>query len=262
MTDKIQVYGSVILAGSAEGLTKTHSEITPKFRCYHYRDNALLVSDVAEHELIDIEKTAQANGVWVEQVRDSHMVRLAEEAEDPNAVKQPKQPNLELIEGGWYKTNNKSLPLIHVIKVRNEIQPDGIQLWLFEVDFVAADALPQPATLSAEQLKSYSPKPASIDDFENLDIIPPDGFTPTPHAIPSVDDEQDEYEDKQEEISGVPLPQAQAAVMLLQKQPGLRSAKTKIVQVASGKGFYVRCRPRRRVALMPTEIAGTLVRYC
>ncbi|KKM78715.1 hypothetical protein LCGC14_1357150, partial [marine sediment metagenome] len=173
MTDTIKVHGSVILTGSLDGLEQIKQVLSAEhFSCHHYRRNALLVADVADHELTDIEYTAAQHGAAVEQIRDTHQVRLAEE-EDPNAVKQTKQPNLELLEGGWYRTNQEAFPLLHVIKVRNEIPQDGVQVWLFEVDLVAADALPQPVTLSAEQLKGYSPKPASLDDFEKLDIIPP-----------------------------------------------------------------------------------------
>jgi hypothetical protein len=257
MTDTIQVHGSVILTGSAEGIAGAHQQLAADFHCHRYRDNALLVADVADHELPVIERSAHNHGIRIEKIRDAHTIRLAEDDKDPNAVKQPKQPNLELIEGGWYRTKQDYCPLIHVIKVRNEVLPDGIQTWLFEVDMVAADAMPQPATLSAEQLKSYSPKPAALKDFEDLDIVPPDGFEPTPHSIPSV---EDDVEDLQEKFAGVSLPQAQLAAMLLQKQLGMRNATTEIVQLP-GKGFYVRAHLLRRIAGVPAEIAGTPIRY-
>lgn len=259
MTDTIQVHGSVILTGSAEGLAEVHQKLTAdSFRSHHYRPNALLIADVTNPELLAIERVADAHGAQIEQVRDTHQVRLAaeEDAEHPDAVEQPKQPKLELLAGGWYKTNQDAAPLIHIITSRSEVLEDGIMVWLFEVDMVSADAMPQPATLSAEQLKSYSPKPASLEDFEKLDIVPPAGFEPTPHAIPSV---EDDVEEMQEKIAGVPLPQAQMAAMMLQKQLG-RQATTEIVQVP-GQGFHVRANLHEHIVGAPKEIAGTPVRY-
>jgi len=256
MTKTTTVYGSVVLTGSTDNLDAAKSSLASRYQCYHYRDNAMLVADIAAHELGEIERAAKDNNVRVEQIRDARTVTAEEEP-----VEQPKQPNMDLIAGGWYKTNADELPLIHVIAARNEVRPDGIQVWLFDVDFVAADALPKPATLSVEQLKSYNPKPASLDDFDRLDIIPPDGFEPTPHAIPSVDDDQEEFADKTEDISGVSLPQAQAAVQQLQQMPGLRSAEVDIVQIAPGAGFYLRAKPLRRFASLPTKVAGTAVLY-
>ncbi len=262
MPDTIPVHGAVILTGSNDGLDQTYHALSPEFHCHHYRANAMLVSDVTAQELSTLEDLAQQHGVVVAQVQEARQVRLAAEepdpTPDPEAIDQPKQPALELLEGNWYKTNQDELPLLHVIKVWNEVQPDGILLWLFTVDLVAADSMPQPATLSAEQLKRYSPKPASLDDFEKLDIIPPAGFEPTPHVIPSV---EDDVEDMGSEIkeAGVSLPTAQMAAMLLQSRLG-RTGTTEIAQLAQG-GFYVQASMYQKVLNAPDEIGGTQVIY-
>lgn len=249
----IELYGSVILTGSAVNLKHVAAAL-PGFNTQHYRANALLVSDVTDPELVELERIAAANDVCIDQVRDRRVIKLAAEE-----TKQPKQPDLKVIAGGWYKTNNDALPLIHVISVRNEVRPGGVQAWLFDIDFVAADALPQPATLSADQLNTYKPKPASLVDFEDLDIIPPSGFEPTPHAIPSVDDTEEEYASKQEELTGVPLPQAQAAVMLLKKTAGFPANDACLARAAGG-GFYISAAVEKH-RLLPDEIAGTKIRY-
>ena len=267
MSDSVLVHSAVILTGHHDGLADVHQELSPEFHCHHYRDDALLVADVTVGELKTINNTAAQHGVVVDRVQEPHQVRLAADDEpaqnldpipDPEAIDQPSQPKLELLEGGWYKTNQDDLPLLHVIKVWNEVQPDGILLWLFNVDMVAADAMPQPATLSAEQLKKYSPEPASLDDFEKLDIIPPAGFEPTPHVIPSVEQDIEDMGDEIKE-AGVSLPTAQMAAMLLQSRLG-RAGVTEIAQTAQG-GFYVQARLHRKVLNAPAEIGGARVHY-
>jgi len=246
----ITVHGTVILAGSSLGLKEARTELERNYTTYHYRDNAMLVEDVAASEMLQLEKLATAHGVWIEQVRDTQEVRVAAD------IKKPKAVNLNLISGGWYKTNQDGFPLINIVEIRNVAGNDDEERWLFDVDLVDGTALPQPATMDAKQLKSFSPKPASADDFEKLDIALPAGFEPAPHAIPSVDDDLDEWE----KTTGVALPKAQIAAMTLRQAVGPRLIKHRLEPVASG-GFYIRAHVVGSQDDLPTEVAGTSVRY-
>lgn len=254
-----QVHGAVVLTGAFAKLGALRAELQEAFRCYHYRDNALLVEDVTDGELPKLARFAEAHDCRVEDVRNTREVRIAAEDSD-DAIEQPKQPKLDLVAGAWYKTNQDAFPLIHVIEIRNEVDPDGIMLWLFDVDLVDATRMPQQATMDAEQLKHYSPKPATLDDFEDLDIAPPAGFEQEdPHVIPSVDDDVDDLENAPK-VAGVPLPQAQMAAQQLQRDLGLQYCRAEVVR--ANQGFLVQARLfGRPPVLLPSEIGGAPVRY-
>ena len=150
--------------------------------------------------------------------------------------------------------------MINVISIRNVVGNDDEELWLFDVDLVDGTALPEPATMDAKQLKSFSPKPASLADFEKLDIAPPAYFEPAPHAIPSVDNEMEEWEKEKEKTAGVALPKAQIAVMALRQAVGPRLIKHRLEPAVSG-GFYIRAHVVGSQDNLPGEVAGTAVRY-
>jgi hypothetical protein len=246
------VHGTVILSGSAMRLAAIRNELQDDFRCYHYRDNALLMDD----ELSHLARFAEAHSCRVEQVRNSHRLRVASE----DTPEQPKQPKLDVSQNGWYKTNQEAFPLVHVVEIRNEVDPDGIVLWLFDVDLINSGAMPQQATVDADQLKSYSPKPATLQDFEDLDIAPPAGFeTEDPHVIPSVEDDVDDLENAPK-TAGVSFPQAQMAAQQLQRQLGLQYCRAEAAP--SSQGFVVRARVFGRPPVqLPTVVGGTPVEY-
>jgi hypothetical protein len=138
---------------------------------------------------------------------------------------------------------------------------DDTELWLFDVDLVDGTALPQPATMDAKQLKGFKPKPASLDDFEELDIAPPAGFEPAPHAIPNADDGMEDWEKEKKKLTeGVALPKAQIAVMALRQAVGPRLLNHRFESAVSG-GFYIRASVIGSQDDLPEEIAGTVVRY-
>lgn len=254
MSPTIQVH-AVVLAGNKLGLTELRRELD-EFTCNHYRDNAMLVADVAADELPLLEKLADTYGARVEQVRETRQVRIAEDEAD-----QPSQPKLDVLSGGWYRTNQDEFPLLNIISMRNEVDPDGIMLWLFDVDLVGPSALPQQATMSAEQLAKYKPKPASLDDFEKLDIAPPAYFEPTPHAIPSVDDDMEDWSDAKEEQlkEAASIPKAQLAAQALRKQLGVNLISSEIAKHQDG--YIVKANVRRGMSDLPTTSAGVSVRY-
>ena len=249
----LTIHGTVILAGSSLGLKEARTELEREYKVHHYRDNAMYVEDVADSEMPQLKRLADAHGVWIEQVRDTQEVRVATD--------KPKAVNLNLLSGGWYKTNQDAFPLINIIEIRNVPGDDGEELWLFDVDLVDGTALPQPATMNAKQLKSYKPKPASLDDFEKLDIAPPAGFEPAPHAIPNADDDLEDWEKSKKKLTeGVTLPKAQIAVMALRQAVGPRLLDHRFEPVASG-GVYIRASVVGNQENLPEEIAGTAVRY-
>lgn len=256
MTKEFLVHGTVIVEGSTLGITEFKREIGDHFTCDHYRDHALLVQDVIDEELLDLQRAAESYGLSVAQVRDQRQVRVAEEETDDSDKKS--KVKLDLLQGNWYKTDKGELPLIHVLHARNELTDDGQELWLFDVDFVAADRLPMQATLSAEQLKEYNPKPASVEDFEDLDIAPPAGLDPNPHAIPSVDDD-DEKEKTAKVRKGVALPKAQLSSLILSDVMKHKLRESHIESAEKG-GFYIKARLKSG-STGPSEIEGTPIKY-
>jgi len=251
------VHGAVIVTGSSDRLADMQSELREAFRTYHYRDNALLVEDVTAQELPKLDRFAGAYGCRVEQVRNSREVRVAAEDDE---VKQPTPTKIDVSQGGWYKTNSDEFPLLHVIEIRNEVDPDGILLYLFDVDLVCPNALPHQATMDAAQLKGYSPKAASLKDFEDLDIAPPAGFdTEDPHVIPSVESDVADLENAPK-TAGVSLPQAQIAAQQLQQRLGRRFCRAEAVKAQDG--FVVEARLfGHPAAFLPDIVAGTPVKY-
>lgn len=246
----VQVHGAVILVGSDEGLNQVRQVLGSAYRCHHYRANALMVADVTDDELDGLVREASAHGVQVDQVCNTRGVLVAAE----NEVEQPKQPDLSILSGNWYRTNQEAFPLIHVVEARNQVDHDGVVLWLFDVDFVGTDALPQQATVDADQLKSYKPKPATLDDFEELDIAPPYYFEENPHTIPSVED------DIEEKTAGVSLPKAQVAAMALQREVGRRYVNAEVVPAVTG-GFAVEAKVFGNPPRLPKRVEGVRVRY-
>jgi hypothetical protein len=253
----LQVHGTVILEGSSLGIREIRRELDPHFHCHHYRANALLVRDVTEAELEEVHTLADAHTLTVAQVRDTRTVRIAEDAES-EAVPQDKQPKLDLLQGNWYKTNQDAFPLMHVLLVRNEIDPYGQQLWLFDVDFVAPDQLPMQATIDAVKLKGLNPKPASVEDFEVLDLIPPADLDPDPHVIPSVDDEVEKV--NADKTAGVSMLKAHLSSTALAQTLGDRLIRHEIAPASDG-GYFIEAVVKEGTFRAPDEIAGTPVRY-
>lgn len=253
MTKEYLVHGTVILEGSKMGITEFKRDAAAQFTCRHYRENALLVQDVIDDELLDLHRAAESYGLRVSQVRDERTIRVAEEED---AADKKSSVKLDLLQGNWYKTDKGDFPLIHVLHARNELTDTGEELWLFDVDFVSADRLPMQVTIDAEQLKEYNPKPASLADFEDLDIAPPTGFDPDPHAIPSVEDDQPKEASVR---TGVALPKAHLSSLILADIMGARLRESHI-ETAQDGGFYIKARLLRGTQ-GPEEIEGTPVKY-
>jgi hypothetical protein len=135
------------------------------------------------------------------------------------------------------------------------MSPEGEEMWLFDVDLVDSGALPMPATMSAEQIIEYKLKPATLDDFDALDVAPPAGFEPSPHFIPGTDEEAPE-----EKTAGVSLPQAHLACLALRQQLGYR-LQNAAVQRTAGSGFFVEAEVRGSYVDLPVVVSGTPVRY-
>jgi len=114
------------------------------------------------------------------------------------------------------------------------------------------------ATIDAEKLKSFSPKPASLEDFEVLDIAPPADFDPNPHVIPSVEDEMETA--GQEKTAGVPMLKAHIAFTALTKLLGGRLLRNTLAQADDG-GYYIEAQVKEGTFRAPDKIAGTPVRY-
>ena len=241
-----------MLEGSEAGLKAAQLELWRHYRCHHYRANAMVVEEVAEPEMLTIQRIARDHNIYIADVRNSHDVRIATDDE-----KEPKRSvKLDLLDGGWYRTNQEAFPLVHVTRIWNQLDPDGEEEWLFDVDLVASAMVPMPATMSAEQLSEYKPKPATLNDFEELDIVPPAGFEPSPHVVPNTDNVQ---EPEKEKSAGVSLPQAQIArLALLQKFPH-SIATAAVVQVPGG--FCVRASVKEPDVRLPRLIVGTQIRY-
>jgi hypothetical protein len=172
------VYGAVILAGSDLGLREIRRELRGDFRCYHYRNNALLVQDVSSEDIAPLERLASSYGVWVENTHGKKIIAAEEKEEQEMTL-----PKVDLAPGYWYKINQDTYPLMHVISLNSSTTPEGKQ-WVFEVDLVGPGAMPMQMTINEDIAKEYKPKPASLEDFEDLDIVPPSGFMGDPHAIP------------------------------------------------------------------------------
>ncbi len=244
----IRVHGTVMVEGSRTGLLEAKRHLRRHYRCHHYRDNAMTVEEVAEPEMATLTRIAKDNGLHVTQVRGTHEVHLATDEPTKKMVK------LDLLAGSWYRTNQESFPLVHVTQVWNQMSPEGEEMWLFDVDLVASGTLPMPATMTAEQLSEYKPKPATVEDFDALDIAPPAGFSPSPHSIPEPEDNPAE-----QKVAGVSLPQAQLACLALKKRLGYRVRNATTERLPAG-GFCI-------VADVcgqgedPIEIVGTTVRY-
>lgn len=182
-----KVYGSVILAGSDLGLSEVRRELRGDYPCHHYRNNAMLVKDVVEEDLPHLERLADSYGVWVDQVQGVREVVAAEEKKE----EEESLPEVDVAPGYWYKINQDAYPLLHVISIRSERGDEG-KIWLYECDLVGPGAMPMPMTFNSETLKKYKPKPASLEDFEELDIIPPYGFDGVPHVIPEPEEKKED----------------------------------------------------------------------
>lgn len=76
--------------------------------------------------------------------------------------------------GLFYKTNQEAWPLLRItnsFKLHGQEGDDDMRI--VEVDLIDGDGLPVPACLTAQDLKRYNPRPATEDDFEDLDLDPP-----------------------------------------------------------------------------------------
>jgi len=237
------VHGTVILSGSKLGLSEAKRELRQDFQCYHYRDNAMLVRDVYDYELRGISHVATAFGLLVEDVRDSY------EHEEPEPEVRTADTTFDVLAGKWYKTNQDEFPLLRVTRVWHEVIDNENQP-LFDAELVNSDRMPIPVTLDLETLKSYKPKPASLDDFEDLDITPPAEFEPAPHEIP-------EPEEKKAAtvVKGAKLDKALIAQQTVGNHIGTeRVASAQLKKLPSGYGVEVEIvGPKTK---LPKQVAG------
>ena len=246
---KMLVYGTVILTGSAAGLAEARRDLRQDFHCYHYRDNAMLVQDVHSHELHDFQHMANAYGLEIEDIRDEY------EYEEPTVqVERKAKITLDVLAGHWYKVNQDAFPLIHVTRARHETNGEEL-VWLFDVELVDSRRMPMPTTMTAEQLKECDPKPASLKDFEELDITPPAEFVPAPHVIPDAKPEKKEAA----VVKGTKLDQALLAQQLLLLHHGTRVSDVRLAKVDLGYG--VEARAQDGLFGLPTGINGTPITY-
>jgi hypothetical protein len=87
--------------------------------------------------------------------------------------------------GAWYRTSSEEYPLLNLTNMWTNRDlgyddDDGNEeetIQLVEVDLVAPDSLPIPVRMTLDELKKYNPKPATADDFYELDLPVPAGYS-------------------------------------------------------------------------------------
>lgn len=243
----MKIYGTVVLTGSPENLAKVEKLLGAGYVTESIRRNALALYDVTD---ADLQTAADC---------DTRVVKKMGAYEVKPIRKQASM--LDLMQGGWYKTNQASFPVLRLRRVRHLIDTDD---YAYDVDLFNEANLAAPATLSQEQMKSYSPKAASAADFESLDIAMPADFVPDPHAIPTPDTGMESgseaAQDDDKDPIGVSLAQAHIAAALTKKELGVYCAATDVIPV--GDGFGVEARLRARYArTFPERIGNTPVLY-
>ncbi len=169
---------AMVISGSEKGLQRAGRRLGslgyPLFTTSQYR---AVVDDVRESSLPALQAVVAECGCSIEALQDEKEIALPRAAQP-----RPKRAfRLNLDEGKWYFAENAEdiYPLVFVRKQEIVKQADDqgdereVQTFLLEL-FNPEDGMPYRIDAESKHVSRLGLRPATIEDFEELDMIPPE----------------------------------------------------------------------------------------
>lgn len=167
-------YEAVLLTGSDQALGDTMEALRQAgYEVSRTSSHNAIVENVLDRSLEDVRWAAEQLGCSVEGVYGEHEL-------EPIAPRMKKAFKLSLQEGKWYFAENAEdiFPLVLVREIKIEkIATDGVEeeSQNFTLELLGPeDGLPYQVQMASKQLAKWGLRPATVGDFNELDIIPPE----------------------------------------------------------------------------------------
>lgn len=179
------VFPRIVIGGDGDGIFHACTKLTDRgFGIERPDFNTLVVANVFEEDFHDLQEIIAQHNLHVRDFGNRETV--CENKKRPVKLYTSKAEFVSEM-GAWYRTNNEEYPLLVLVNIWTEedTSPTEVEeekaddVKLVEVNLVAPDSLPIPVTMTLDELKKYGPKPATVSDFEDLDLpIPSDYQAP------------------------------------------------------------------------------------
>ena len=165
-------YAVVVLSGATEDVKQALSVLQAlKLRAEPSAGNGVLVHDVRESHYSQMEEVVAGNNLEVTGMYGKRRFLTRKRKEIHKAMRLSLQPNT------WYFAEEleDNFPLVLVREVRLEKTGDSgddeqfIELELYSPD----EALPKKLVAASDEVMHFGLRPATEEDFENLDMILP-----------------------------------------------------------------------------------------
>lgn len=169
-------YAAVVVGGSERGLKRAARRLMHLgYALFTTSDFRAVLDDVRASSLPAIEEVLAECGCTIEAVHDEKDI----EVQVPKA--RPRRAfRLSLQPGKWYFAENAEdeNPLVFVRDQSIKKVADGegeqeVQVFLVEL-FNPDDGLPVKAEFESRELVKFGLRPATINDFRDLDLVPPE----------------------------------------------------------------------------------------
>lgn len=171
-TKQIQGWAAVTLEGPTKNLQDAQASLkVVGLTVDSVGNNSILLRDVRDDSLANIEAVAQAHGMRVVAKIGSKTFLERRQLQHRKAFK------LNLEQDKWYFAENieDTFPFVVVRDIRIEkTGNNGDTDQLLELEFYGPNhAMPIKQTVSSREAAEYGMRPATEDDFENVDMIVP-----------------------------------------------------------------------------------------